>query len=224
MSEALTVLAFDTCGVKGSVALARVTDQRIVECTTEVELQAKTSASLLMPTVREMLKHAGVSLPALDAIIVVHGPGSFTGVRVGVSTAKGLAHASGCPLLAISRVVVLASQASAHGKLALLDAGRGEFYARYEGREWLASPDQVAKLARSGVSLLTAEESVAVRLAEWQPELAAPLTSYAAVHAAAERLLPGDWAALAALDANYLRDSDAELFARPVPPGVSAKV
>jgi len=229
VSELLPVLAFDTCGVAGSVALAGLhQDTESVTYLQQVELAAKTSAAQLMPAIAAMLGQAQLTLSQLHAIVLVHGPGSFTGVRVAISTAKGLAHASGVPLVAVSRLAVLASLSSltslsgagAPACLALLDAGRGELYAgSYRGgerlREWLASPEEVKDAARSGMRLVAAEPSVMERLGEWQPESAGPLDACAAVRAARKRVLMRDWDDLATLDANYLRQSDAQLFARP---------
>jgi tRNA threonylcarbamoyladenosine biosynthesis protein TsaB len=168
-----------------------------------------------------MLRKAGLDLRALRTLLVVNGPGSFTGIRVGLSTTKGLAHAIGIPVVAISRLAVLASLAGVQGDfLALLDAGRNEFYARRVEREWLASFEEIAALAEAGVPLVIAsagaETKIAERLAAWRPARVGPLDACAAVRVALARLRSGAADDLAALDANYLRRSDAELFARPV--------
>jgi tRNA threonylcarbamoyladenosine biosynthesis protein TsaB len=148
-------------------------------------------------------------------MVVVNGPGSFTGLRVGLSTAKGLAHASGLPLFAISRLAVLISLSQDPQAVALLDAGRNEFYARHGEREWLASFGEIASLGERGFAFVVAEPMLAERIATWQPASAGPLDAYAAVRAVLPRLLTGEADDLASLDANYLRRSDAELFARP---------
>lgn len=220
MIEQAPILAFDTCGAVGSVALAKLENAtEIVTCLSQVELPAKTSAAQLMPAIASLLREAELALDQLRAIVVVHGPGSFTGVRVGVSTAKGLAQVSGLPVAAVSRLAVLAMLSGRAECLALLEAGRGEFYAgrSHAGQrrqEWLASPEQVKQAAQSGEHLVVAETTTAARVAEWQPQMAGPLDAGAAVRAAGKRLLAEDWDDMAALDANYLRQSDAELFAR----------
>jgi tRNA threonylcarbamoyladenosine biosynthesis protein TsaB len=174
-----------------------------------------------MPAIDAMLQKATLDLRALRALLVVNGPGSFTGMRVGLSTTKGLAHATGIPVVAISRLAVLASLWDARGDfVALLDAGRNEFYARRAEREWLASFEEIAAVAGTGVSLVIAaagaETKVADRLAAWKPARVGPLDACAAIRAALARLRSGESDDLAVLDANYLRRSDAELFARPV--------
>jgi tRNA threonylcarbamoyladenosine biosynthesis protein TsaB len=216
------VLAFDTCGEVGTVALADLENgATTVTCVAQAELGGRAASAQLMPAIDAMLRKAGLDLRALRTLLVVNGPGSFTGIRVGLSTTKGLAHATGIPVVAISRLAVLASLAGVQGDfLALLDAGRNEFYARRAEREWLASFEEIAALAEAGVPLVIAaagaETKVAERLAAWRPARVGPLDACAAVRAALARLRSGESDDLAALDANYLRRSDAELFARPV--------
>jgi len=212
------VLAFDTCGEIGTVALADLRNAATtVTCISQTELGGRSASAELMPAIDAMLQKAGMDLRALRAILVVNGPGSFTGMRVGLSTAKGLAHAAGIPVAAISRLAVLARVADMQGDcLVLLDAGRNEFYARRAEREWLASYDEIAAVAGTGVPLIVAEMKVADRLGAWSPACIGPLDACAAVRAALTRLRSGASDDLAALDANYLRRSDAELFARAV--------
>jgi tRNA threonylcarbamoyladenosine biosynthesis protein TsaB len=169
----------------------------------------------LMPAVEALLRDAEHDLRAIRALVVVNGPGSFTGIRVGLSTAKGLAHAAGIPIVAVSRLFVVATLSDTEGNsLVVLDAGRNEFYARRAEREWLASLGEIAAAAETGTSLIIAEEKAAKRFAAWRPELVGPLDAYAAARAGLPRLRAGVQQDLATLDANYLRRSDAELFAR----------
>jgi tRNA threonylcarbamoyladenosine biosynthesis protein TsaB len=212
------LLAFDTCGEVGTVALVDLKHgATTVTCINQTELPGRTASARLMPSIDEMLRAAALELRALRTLAVVHGPGSFTGIRVGLSTAKGLAHAAGVPIVAISRLAVLNSL---HGGqrdfLAVLNAGRNEFYARRAQREWLASLDEIAAAADAGTPLLVAEERVEARLGAWRPRLVGPLDACAAAHAALASVRSGESENLAALDANYLRRSDAELFARPL--------
>jgi tRNA threonylcarbamoyladenosine biosynthesis protein TsaB len=216
------VLAFDTCGEIATVALVDLENAApMVTCIGQTELGDRTASAQLMPAVDAMLRKAELDLSALRALLVVNGPGSFTGMRVGLSTVKGLAHAAGTPIVAISRLAVLASvRASFEDRpgdfLALLDAGRNEFYARRAEREWLAPFDEIAAMAETGVSLIVADTKVAERFAKWNPMRVGPLDACAAARAALLRLRSGESDDLATLDANYLRRSDAELFARPV--------
>jgi tRNA threonylcarbamoyladenosine biosynthesis protein TsaB len=216
------VLAFDTCGEVGTVALVDLENRATtVTCISQTELGGRAASAQLMPAVDEMLRKASLDLRALRTLLVVNGPGSFTGTRIGLSTAKGLAHGAGVPIVAISRLVVLASlDDTQQDSLALLDAGRNEFYARRGEREWLASFEEIAAAADAGIPLIIAEASaeagIAERLAAWSPTRVGPLDACTAAWAALTRLRSGESDELSTLDANYLRRSDAELFARPV--------
>jgi tRNA threonylcarbamoyladenosine biosynthesis protein TsaB len=159
-------------------------------------------------------------LGELAAVVVVHGPGSFTGVRVGVSAAKGLSEAGEVPLVAVSRLALLAACAATDGLVhALLDAGRGEFYyGEYLGRrcvrEMLLSGDGVIAAADGGV-VMVCEAKVAEVLAELKPRLVDEPSAGDALPFAVERIAAGEFEDAATLDANYLRRTDAEIFAKP---------
>ena len=86
--------------------MERWSDQRA----RQKELAGKTYSAELVPKIQELLEEQGVGLQELEAVVVVHGPGSFTGVRIGVSSAKALAEALNIPLLAVSRLAVLAQR------------------------------------------------------------------------------------------------------------------
>ncbi|MHA6644229.1 tRNA (adenosine(37)-N6)-threonylcarbamoyltransferase complex dimerization subunit type 1 TsaB [Mesorhizobium sp. A623] len=95
----------------------------------------KGHAEHLMAVIAEALKQSGVGYPVLGAIAVSTGPGSFTGVRVGVSTARGLALALKIPAIGVTTLEALAQEARARfpgrAVLAALDAGREEFHAAF---------------------------------------------------------------------------------------------
>lgn len=86
---------------------------------------------LLLPMVYRLLAEAGLPLSALDAIAFGRGPGAFTGVRMAVATAQGLALGADLPLLAVSTLATLAQGAGADRRpvLAVIDARMGEVYA-----------------------------------------------------------------------------------------------
>ncbi len=219
-AESLTLLAIDTSGMGGTVAIATIAKgTEEVTYMAGAELGNRAAASDLVPTIASLLEQTRRSLSDLDALVVVHGPGSFTGVRVGLSTAKGLAHAGGTPVYAVSRLAVLAHVAADRAAVALLDAGRGEFYARHEEREWLASLEEVSAAAEAGAVLVLTEpglaEQLAQRLSTAATRVVGPVDAMAAVRASLGRLRSATPDDLATLDANYLRRSDAELFARP---------
>lgn len=88
-------------------------------------------ASQLAPYIQEVLEESRISASELDAVAVSEGPGSYTGLRVGVSTAKGLCFGAGKPLLGIDTLQILAMQAEGHFDriVAMIDARRMEVYA-----------------------------------------------------------------------------------------------
>jgi tRNA threonylcarbamoyladenosine biosynthesis protein TsaB len=111
---------------------------------------AKTQGNLLFPAIDQVLAAAGVGLAEVDAFAVVHGPGAFTGLRVGVAAIKGLAQASGKPVVGVSALQALALQGGESDLpvCALLDARKGEVYAGLfqwqQGRPQRLQPEQVA--------------------------------------------------------------------------------
>ena len=213
----MKILLIDTCGATGSVALADGT------AITNASLPGRTASERLVATIREL---TGSSLQSLNAIAVVHGPGSFTGVRVSLSAAKGLCHALQIPLIAISRLAVLAHLAQPSGGTpvhALLDAGRGEFYhgSYLDGRclaESLVTRDQLMAIlsAEATTMVVVCERSLAESLAAFAPRLLDEPTASDALPLALRRLQLNQLDDPATLDANYLRRTDAEIFAKPV--------
>jgi tRNA threonylcarbamoyladenosine biosynthesis protein TsaB len=216
----MTVLLIDTCGALGSIALADPALGVIASAT----LPGRAASEHLVLTIGDLLAAQGITMDAIDAVVAVHGPGSFTGLRVGLSAAKGLCEASGIPLLAVSRLEVLARLAAQQGSvLALIDAGRGEFYAgqyldgKRLGESLLTRDEAIAR--GTGCPVVAYEPAIAESLAVLQPRIVAgPLASDAWPIAEA-RIAAGDFDDVAAVDANYVRRSDAEIFAKPGPPG-----
>jgi len=87
------------------------------------------AADRILTLALQALALAGMDLASCDAVAVSRGPGSLTGLRVGIGTARGLAAGSGKPLFGVSTLQALAASAAGAGPvLALLDAGRGELY------------------------------------------------------------------------------------------------
>ena len=95
------------------------------------ELAPRRHAELLLPMCEDVLREAGVARRDLDAIAVGCGPGAFTGVRLAISAAQGIALALDIPVVAVSSLAALAMQAPDNGAaiLAVIDARMGEVYA-----------------------------------------------------------------------------------------------
>src|SRR5271170_7782185 len=122
------LLAIDTCGVLGAVAVGSPIEAEEPHPHSWLrELAGKTYSELLHSTVADLLREAGARIEQLSGVVVVNGPGSFTGIRIGLSAAKGLAEALAIPIIAVSRLELLARKAPGSAA-AVLDAGRGEFF------------------------------------------------------------------------------------------------
>lgn len=215
------ILAIDTCGTEGTVALGRA-DSIGLHRLGQRAMAGKTYSSLLVQEIAALLEESGSPLAALDAIAVVHGPGSFTGMRVGVAAAKALAEAAQKRLIAISRLEVLARKSAAEGlRCAMLDAGRGEVYAGvYRGAERVSEAletrsDAAASVREAGCSAVLCEEELREAFAEASAEFVAAPAAGDALAIALERLKAGRFDDVAALEANYIRRSDAEIFSKP---------
>lgn len=221
MPEAMLVLGIDTCGPTGSVALGRLSG-RGMEHLGQTELAGRTYSATLVAAVGDLLAGQGARVQDLGSIVAVNGPGSFTGVRVGLSAAKGLAESAGIPVAAVSRLAVLAQKAQTASSA--LDAHRHEVFLRMgaqgaEARELLASSGELAVITPQLTQIAVCDEAAAVLLAEAWPgaELVrvAPPTAADALDLAAPRLWAGQFEDLALLDGHYLRRSDAEIFGEP---------
>jgi tRNA threonylcarbamoyladenosine biosynthesis protein TsaB len=173
----------------------------------------------LISAIADLLQSAGVTLDDLDAMIVVNGPGSFTGVRVGLSAVKGLAEGRELPVIALSRLEVLSRKSKVPS--AALDAHRDEIYLRLERtgatpNETLAGAEELAVIVPAPLRVAVCDEGAASLLAAVWPEtqlvcVAPPLASDA-LRPGEARLVGGAAVDLALLDGHYLRRSDAEIF------------
>jgi tRNA threonylcarbamoyladenosine biosynthesis protein TsaB len=223
MPETMLLLGVDTCGPSGSIALARLSGSKL-ESLGETELAGRSYSATLVAGVRDLLNQTGTRLTQLRAIVAVNGPGSFTGVRVGLSVVKGLAEPSRIPVLAVSRLEVLACKAGMPS--AALDAHRREVFLRVaaEGekpRELLAGSAELATIRSWPDRVAVCDDSAAFSLGEAWPRV--PLTRVAAPTAndalkvAVPCILATDFVDLAQLDGYYLRRSDAEIFGEAAP-------
>lgn len=211
------LLAIDTCGVTGTVALGSW-DGETLTVIAQAEVAAKTFSAQLIPKIRELLTSHSEMANDLHAIVVVNGPGSFTGVRIGVSSAKGLAEALQIPVIALSRLALLARKAGTCA--AALDAGRSEYYFGHYADRGTIEAQKVEALMSAEEMRQYADEPIAICEAgiarDWSAARFVPPPDAAdALAGAIPRLRAKDYDDLETLDGNYVRGSDAELFARP---------
>jgi tRNA threonylcarbamoyladenosine biosynthesis protein TsaB len=206
------VLSIDTTSEFGSIAL--VEGDRVVA---EVRLQSSEGFSrVLFQSIESLLKRHGVELGALDGFAAAAGPGSFTGVRVGLTAAKGLAEATGRPVVAVSNLQALASFGSRELRAPVLDARRGEVYgAVYDAALKLVQAETVAPFENWVAGLPEGDLEIITSgfpAGDSKPAVQAPRWLAGAVgRIAASRLAAGEGQDPVEIDANYIRRSDAEL-------------
>jgi tRNA threonylcarbamoyladenosine biosynthesis protein TsaB len=136
--QSMLVLALDTTTASGSCALAR--DGAVV---LEHAADAPHEHAERLPgDLISLLDRAGIGLSRIDVFAVATGPGSFTGLRIGIATMQGLAFAEGKPLIGVSAFDALARRAGPEGRVATwVDAWRGEvFAALYDGGREVEAP------------------------------------------------------------------------------------
>ena len=196
----MKILAIDTTSEFGSIAL-RSDGRTVVERT----LHSSTGyGHLILPAIETLLNEATLTLDQVDCFAAASGPGAFTGVRVGLGTTKGLAEAMGKPAIGISNLRALASFGKTDRRGVLLDARRGEVYAAiYNSRLELVSPETVMKRDE----WLAGPGREAVEFVSQNADEPYYLASAVANCAELDR---HHWSDPAALDANYVRRSDAE--------------
>lgn len=223
------VLGVDTCGPSGSVALARLRGGT-VEILGQTELAGRTYSARLIAAIAELLTGEGIGLAEIGAIVVVHGPGSFTGVRVGLSAVKGLAEGRLLGVVPVSRLEVLAFEAGTG--CAALDAHRQEIFLRLarsgqETLELLAGREELESmtLAPQPTRIAYCDEAAEGLLRSAWPaaelvRVSAP-TAADAIALCAPRVAAREFADPILLDGHYLRRSDAEIFGEPGAPARS---
>jgi tRNA threonylcarbamoyladenosine biosynthesis protein TsaB len=176
----VNVLGFDTSTAATTACLLRA-DGEAFEVVPPVErlFEPPGHARELMPLVDRVMREAGLGFGDLDALAVGVGPGGFTGLRIGIATAHGIAHARGIPLHPVSSLAALAAGmrdadpdavaaripdavvagagadadagAAGSARLPLIDARRGEVYGAIDdGPPFVASPEEAAARAPAG--------------------------------------------------------------------------
>jgi tRNA threonylcarbamoyladenosine biosynthesis protein TsaB len=236
----MLILAIDTSGQSGGITLAEADagSFRVVE---SAAIAGGTFSAQLIPTLAALLKKHGYGVKDLGGLAAASGPGSFTGLRVGLSAIKGLAETLHKPIATVSVLEALASLADRDGKIAAaMDAGRKEVFLGVFKKNGDSSTEKSGPqrstdsdvLAKQREELLTQQDFLAT-LGTERPaviitgdagiaELAAASHSAVVVVTApgseviakigARKLLAGETVSVEALDANYLRHSDAEIF------------
>ena len=215
LSSGALLLAIDTCGAGGSVALGESTGDSITVLSQRL-IPGGEIASGLLPAIDALLRERELAPASLAGITAVAGPGSFTGIRIGLAAAKAFAEALSIPIVTLSRLALLARLADA--PCAVLDAHRGQFYcgfyAENQPRELLLTAGEINATGGLAGRVAVCEETVAQILEELQgaPEVIrhAPPTAADALAFSAGKWQARDYADIATLDGHYLRGADAK--------------
>jgi tRNA threonylcarbamoyladenosine biosynthesis protein TsaB len=226
----MLLLAVDTSGKQGSLALAECRARESCAVIEVVTLAGGTFSAQLVPQIAALLEEHGHSKSDLGALAAANGPGSFTGLRVGLAAMKGLAEALQIPIVAVSLLEAVACNGATRGRiLAVLDAGRGDVYVGDYAlepqvrahSERLLSREEFFAEARGAEAAGKAVATSDPVLAEMVRALGVPtvLTEYPNSGVIArvgwEHLQRGEVVRPEDLDANYIRHSDAEIFSKP---------
>ena len=198
-------LVLDCCGDEAVVGVAE--DGVVVW---ETRLGERRASQELIGEVRRGLDVVGWSLQELSGVAVVTGPGSFTGVRVGLAAVKGICEASGIRLRAVSRLEALLEAGGDENAVAVLYAGRGLAYVRVgrAGAEELVTCAEVQGRSH-GLAVVVAEPRMLEELGDLRSRLVT--VDSAAILAVARRAETTDDDVVSA-DGNYVR-SETQIYA-----------
>jgi len=227
----MLILAVDTSGKNGSMALVRATESGF-DVLELVPLAGRMYSAQLIPELQNALARQNLKKTDIDAYAVASGPGSFTGLRVGLSTVKALSEVQHKPIATVSVLEAAARMTAANGNVIVtLDAGRKQLFVG----EYNFGPD--FKVLRAHESLVSFEPIFAKGELVWHSasRVFSPdgvVREAAASHGVTVEAIPAPQADMFArigyqkivageitpaetLEANYIRASDAELFSLP---------
>ena len=145
----MLTLAFESSAKAASVALCE--DGRLISQV--IQCSGLTHSRTLLPMAEDLLKNAETEMKQIDCFAVAQGPGSFTGIRIGIATVKGLAWAADKPCIGVSTLAAMAWNGVAAGGLicAVMDARRSEVYNALfrieDGRPVRLCPDRAISLS-----------------------------------------------------------------------------
>ena len=214
----MLILAIDTSGRQGGITLGRG-DSDQLEIIESAAIQGGTFSAELIPQIAQVLSNHSLGPQDLQGVVAVTGPGSFTGLRVGLTAVKGLAEVLNLPIATVTALEVLLAASSDVGNnvVAVIDAGRSEVYlrmAKAENAEEILLPiNEAAELATSRAALVvTADAKLAPKFPNC--EVVEYRSSEVAARLGLKKLLAGKAVDVLALDANYIRKSEAEYMSK----------
>lgn len=217
--EACSVAVLDTAAARAEAGAEATIDCIHALRASETHLMARGHAEAVMPMIARVMEQAQTSFAALDRIAVTVGPGSFTGLRVGIAAARGLGLAAGKPVVGITTLAALAAPIAARGDphpiIAAIDARHGQAYFQVLGgngttliRPAIAPIDEITRAARFGAPHLIGNAA---------PLLAAAWPAHAPIPVSCDPRSAPDigWVAWLGVAARAERDSARPLYLRP---------
>jgi tRNA threonylcarbamoyladenosine biosynthesis protein TsaB len=227
------ILALDTCDARGGVALLR--GDSVVH--TEPHTTGEDYSSWLLPAVDRVLKSASLTLRDIELYAVAAGPGSFTGVRVGLTTVKAWSEVYGQHIAPVSRLEAVGSESVSASPYvaAFIDARRNQIFAALYRRkaatlervdeEIVVAPDKflewcTAKAGSETIDWVSTDPNCLIQTQQWSSRVASNETVHEVSALLAIRIgqigyrlaRQNHLTDALSLDANYVRRSDAELF------------
>jgi tRNA threonylcarbamoyladenosine biosynthesis protein TsaB len=231
--RSVLVLALDTCDARGGVALLR--DEWLLHAAPHTATEDY--SSWLLPAIASVLAPAQLTLNDVDLYAVAAGPGSFTGVRVGLATVKAWSEVYGRPIAAVSRLEAIAAGSAGSSPLvaAFIDARRNQIFAALYRRkaallervdaEMVIAPDKflewcTANAGSEKIDWVSTDPNSLSQTRQWSSRLALNETVQEISPLLAPRIgqighrlaLRNQLTDALSLDANYVRRSDAEIF------------
>jgi tRNA threonylcarbamoyladenosine biosynthesis protein TsaB len=220
-------LSIDTSGKFGGITLAEG-DANSFRIVASAPIEGGAFSAQLIPTLAVLLRQHGAGPQELGGFVAVSGPGSFTGLRVGLSAVKGLAEVLEKEIATVSLLEALAIASAHPGRIAAaLDANRGEvFFGLYEvegeraskiTEELLSHSEFVTAIKKEKPARTISSDSSIIEIAGSagiEVLSAARPDSTTAARIGLKKLLAGETIGVEELDANYIRRSDAELLHR----------
>lgn len=162
----MLILGLDSSAVAGSCALCEISGEKTRVIAESFINTKQTHSQTLMPMAENMLKSVGAGFDKLDRVAVTSGPGSFTGVRIGVAAAKGLGYALGVPCVGVSALHAIALGLTGFEGVicAVMDARRSQFYnALFSvkgGKPVRITPDRAISAEELETELLSYNEKI----------------------------------------------------------------
>jgi tRNA threonylcarbamoyladenosine biosynthesis protein TsaB len=223
----MLLLAIDTSGRQGSIALARAGDNSggdgDVEVIETLPLTGGTFSAQLIPQIAGLLSNQGFTKTDIGAFAVGSGPGSFTGLRIGLAAVKALAEVLDKPIASVSLLEVAAFASGDRGKvMAALDAGRGDIYVgQYEipavsteyPDERLVTRKEFLEVAKQW-RIVTPDLSLAelATAAGFSVTTLSPISAAEVARLGWQKIRRRETVTPEQLEANYIRRTDAEML------------